>query len=113
MESKDEPIPREVLAALSQLPHITKQVRDIAVQIKKDAALLAPKNTGRLSRGIAVERVYDEVERTVSYIVGWDDKKAFYGLLVEQGTVEHVGRPHLVPAAIKNGAIAPRIGSGA
>lgn len=97
----------EVLAALSQVPEVAKQVRAVANQIRRDARALAPKSTGTLRRNLQVERVYDTGTRSVSFLVGWGPA-AWYGLMVETGTENTPPRPHLVPAAIKNGAVAPR-----
>jgi HK97 gp10 family phage protein len=105
----NKPIRPEVLAALSQLPEVSKQTRQVANAIRRDARALAPKRTGNLRRHIQVERRYDRATRTVSYGVGWD-REAFYGWMVENGTEHSRPRPHLVPAAIANGAVAPRPG---
>jgi len=99
----------EVLAALSQVPEVAKQVRQVANAIRRDARRLARKNTGKLRRNIQVERVYDPQTRTVIFLVGWGPA-AWYGWLVEAGTQENPPAPHLVPAAIKNGAVAPHHG---
>jgi len=53
--------------------------------------------------------VFDAETRAVHYIVGWAPP-AWYGLLVEEGSEDTSPQPHLVPAAIKNGAVAPRPG---
>lgn len=106
MELDNRPLPKEVLAAISRTPEIAAQVRAVANAIRRDARNLAPKRTGRLRRGIAVERVYDRRTRSVSYIVGWS-KSAFYGRFVEFGTEKMSPRPHLTPAAIANGAGPP------
>lgn len=105
----NKPIRPEVLAALSQLPEVTKQTRAVANAIRRDARRLAPKRTGNLRRHIRVERRYDKATRMVTYVVGWD-AQAWYGFLVEAGTEHSRPRPHLVPAAIANGAIAARPG---
>ena len=107
MDLDNKRIRPEVLAALSQVPEVSKQVRQVANAIRRDARQLAPRRTGTLKRNIAVERVFDEKTRSVSFIVGWAPK-AFYGWLVEAGSEDTVPHPHLVPAAIKNGAVAPR-----
>lgn len=104
MDIDNKPIRPEILAALSQLPEVTKEVRGTANAIRRDARQLAPKRTGRLRRGIQVERAYDASARRVSYIVGWGPS-AWYGWLVEAGTEDTRPQPHLVPAAIKNGAV--------
>lgn len=100
----------EVLAALSQVPEVAKQVRAVANGIRRDARRLAPKETGNLRRGMQVERVYDAKTRRVTFLVGWGGR-AWYGWMVESGTEDTPPRPHLVPAAIKHGAVAPRGGA--
>lgn len=91
----------EVLAAISQAPSVKKQVRAVAAEIRKEARRLAPKDSGSLRRGIAVENVYNPKTRMVEFHVGWSKRRAWYGGLVELGT-EHVpARPHLRPAADK------------
>lgn len=104
-----KPIRKEVLAALSQVPEVSKQVRQVANAIRKDARALAPKRTGNLRRNIQVERDYDKKTGSVRYLVGWGPA-AWYGWLQEAGTEDTTARPHLVPAAVKNGAVAPRDG---
>lgn len=102
-----KPLRPEVLAALSQVPEVAKQVRQVANAIRRDARRLAPKETGTLRRNIQVERVYDKQTRTVTFLVGWGGR-AWYGWMVESGTEDTPPRPHLVPAAVKHGAEAPR-----
>jgi HK97 gp10 family phage protein len=101
-----KPIRREVLAALSQVPEVAAQSREVANAIRRDARALAPVRSGNLRRNIQVERVYDKATGRVEYAVGWGPK-AWYGWLVEAGTEHSAPRPHLVPAAIRNGAVAP------
>ncbi|GAB7039700.1 MULTISPECIES: HK97-gp10 family putative phage morphogenesis protein [Catenuloplanes] len=103
MRTDNKPIRPEVLAAFSQVPEVAKAVRQVANAIRRDARQLAPKDTGNLRRNIQVERVYDPEEGLVFFLVGWGGR-AWYGLLVETGTENEPPRPHLVPAAIKNGA---------
>lgn len=110
MDIDNKPIRPEVLAALSQRPEVARQQREVANAIRRDARQLAPRRTGRLRREIQVERVFDPETRSVSYIVGWGPG-AWYGWLVEEGTEHSAPKPHLVPAAIMNGAVAPRLGS--
>lgn len=105
----NRPIRPEVLAALSQLPEVSKQTRAVANAIRRDARALAPKRTGNLRRHIRVERRLNRATREVSYAVGWD-RKAWYGWIVERGTERTRARPHLIPAAIMNGAVAARPG---
>lgn len=97
------PLRPEVLAAISQAPSVKKQVRAVAVEIKKSARRRANKVTGNLRRNIDVENVYDPKTRLVEYHVGWK-KKAWYGPLVELGTEDTPAQPHLRPAAaeVKN-----------
>ncbi|WP_327029706.1 HK97 gp10 family phage protein [Micromonospora sp. NBC_01740] len=109
MESDRKPLRPAVLAALSQVPEVAKQVRQVANAIRRDARRLAPKETGTLRRNIQVERVYDQESRSVKFLVGWGGK-GWYGWMVEAGTEDTPARPHLVPAAIKNGAVAPEGG---
>lgn len=104
-----KPIRPQVLAALTQVPEVTKETRALANAIRRDARRLAPRRTGTLRRNISVERVYDKATRRVHFIVGWAPK-GWYGWLVEAGTEDTTPRPHLVPAAIANGAVAPQGG---
>ncbi|WP_326564559.1 HK97-gp10 family putative phage morphogenesis protein [Micromonospora peucetia] len=103
------PLSPRMLAALSQVPEVAKQVRQVANAIRRDARRLAPKETGNLRRNIQVERVYDRQSGLVEFYVGWGGK-AWYGWMVEAGGEDHQPQPHLVPAAIKNGAVAPEGG---
>jgi HK97 gp10 family phage protein len=109
MRVDNKPIRPEVLAALSQLPEVSRRTREVANAIRRDARALAPRRTGNLRRHIRVERRYNRATREVTYAVGWD-RQAWYGWMVEAGTEHSRPRPHLVPAAIANGAIAPRPG---
>src|SRR5687767_12099856 len=74
-----------------------------AKDIQRDARRGAPKLTGNLRRHIVIEEVTDLETVVEGYAVGWDDK-GFYGWMVENGTEDTPAQPHLVPAAIKNGA---------
>lgn len=109
MDIDKKPLRPEVLAALSQVPEVARQVRDVANAIRRDARRLAKKRTGALRRNIQVERVYDPQTGFVKFYVGWDSA-AWYGWMVEAGTEDTPPAPHLVPAAIKNGAVAPEGG---
>lgn len=109
MDVDKRPIRPQVLAALTQVPEVAKQSRQLANAIRRDARRLAPRRTGNLRRNLSVERVYDKETRRVKFIVGWAPA-AWYGLMVETGTEDTTPRPHLVPAAIANGAVAPRGG---
>jgi HK97 gp10 family phage protein len=79
---------------------------DLAKAVQRDARRLAPRRQGTLRRGIKVEEVTDLKTGIEGYAVGWDDK-AFYGPFIEEGTSRSRPHPHLVPAAIRNGALAP------
>jgi HK97 gp10 family phage protein len=106
----DTPIPRDVLIALSQVPEVLKETREKAADIARDARRLAPKRTGNLRRrGIGIERMKDEKTGQTIYGVGWTPA-GFYGWMVEAGTEHSPPRPHLVPAAIKHGAVEPEAG---
>lgn len=91
------------LREIANSPDVQDVARDLAKAIQRDARRLAPKNTGNLRRHIQVEEITDLTTGIEGYAVGWDDK-GFYGQLVEEGTEDNAPRPHLVPAAIKNGA---------
>ncbi|MFI5839459.1 HK97-gp10 family putative phage morphogenesis protein [Catenuloplanes sp. NPDC051500] len=103
MRTDNKPIRPEVLAAFSQVPEVAKAVRQVANAIRRDARRLAKKRTGNLRRNIAVERIYDRENGFVFFIVGWSPR-AWYGWMVEAGTENEPPQPHLVPAAVKNGA---------
>lgn len=94
----------EALAALTQVPEVAAQTREVANAIRRDARRLAPRRTGELRRSIRVRRVYDRESRRVSYrvVVG-----AFYGRFVELGTPHAPARPFLRPAADMHGGVAP------
>ena len=78
----------------------------VAAVIARDAARLAPVRTGNLRRNITVER--ERVGGVWHYLVGWAPA-AYYGRYVEFGGERNRRpRPHLVPAAVKHGAVAPR-----
>jgi HK97 gp10 family phage protein len=82
---------------------VQDQAQATARAIRRDARRLAPRRTGNLARHIQVEEIIDQRTGIHSYAVGWDDE-AFYGPFVEEGGEGRRPRPHLVPAAIKNGA---------
>ena len=94
--------PRELLE-LANSPEVQWVAERQAKDIQRDARRLAPKNTGKLRRHIKVEEYTDLETGIEGFAVGWDDQ-GFYGWLVEEGTEDTPPRPHLVPAAIKNGA---------
>ena len=89
----------QVLAALSRVPEVKKQVRRVAAEIRTEARLLAPVDTGQLRRNIAVDNVLD-ANGSVEFRVGWTPG-AVYGPTVEFGTEDTTAKPHLRPAALK------------
>ena len=98
MRVREERIHRRALDELARQPDVVRTVREVANAIKKDAKRLAPRSTGTLARrGIEVERTRR------GFLVGWN-AAGWYGWLVESGTEDAGPRPHLVPAAIANGA---------
>jgi HK97 gp10 family phage protein len=92
-----------VLRDLANSPQVQDVCRKVAKAIQRDARRLAPKDTGRLRRGIVVEEITDLDTGIEGFAVGWNDS-AFYGWMVETGTEDEPARPHLIPAAIKHGA---------
>lgn len=88
-----------VVAALTQLPEVKRQVRAVANEIREDARAAAPVRTGRLRRSLKVENTFNPATRRVSYRVGWDKSVAYWGPMVELGTRRTRARPHLEPAA--------------
>lgn len=103
MRSEKTPQSAKELRDIANSDEIQSDLRKLARDIQRDAKRLAPVKTGRLRRGIAVEEITDLDTGLEGFAVGWNDK-AFYGQMVEQGTEHQAPRPHLVPAAIKNGA---------
>ena len=103
MRSEKEPGSAQELRAICNSPEVQGELEKLAKDIRKDARRLAPRRTGRLRRGIVIEEITDLSTGLEGFAVGWNDQ-AFYGQLVEEGTEDTPARPHLVPAAIKNGA---------
>lgn len=103
MRLDDRPSDPRELRELANSPEVQAVAHDLAKDIQRDARRLAPKETGRLRRGIEIEEITDLTTGIEGFAVGWSDR-AFYGWLVEAGTEDTLARPHLVPAAIKNGA---------
>jgi HK97 gp10 family phage protein len=102
VRSEKEPGSAKELRDIANSDEIQGELRKLAKDIQRDARLLAPVRTGRLRRGIVIEEITDLHTGLEGYAVGWNDK-AFYGWMVENGTEDTTARPHLVPAAIKNG----------
>jgi len=99
----DRPSDPRVLRDLVNSPQVQDEARKVALAIRRDARQLAPERTGNLRRHIVTEQITDLDTGLEGYAVGWDDD-AFYGPFVEAGGERRSPRPHLVPAAIKNGA---------
>lgn len=104
MKMDDRPSDPEALRELANSAQVQDVCRDLAKDIQKDARRLAPRRTGTLRRGIEVEEYTDLETGIEGFAVGWGDG-AWYGWLVETGSEGKAARPHLVPAAIKNGAV--------
>jgi HK97 gp10 family phage protein len=100
----DKPTSPEALRELANSEQVQAVCRQVAKDIQRDARRLAPVRTGNLRRGIEVEEYTDLTTGYEGFAVGWGDR-AWYGWLVEDGVEDRPGRPHLVPAAIKNGAV--------
>lgn len=103
MKVSPQPSDRRALDEIANSDEVQKELLKLAKDIQRDARRLAPRKTGRLRRGIVVEEITDLETGIEGYAVGWNDK-AFYGQMVELGTEHSSPRPHLAPAAIKNGA---------
>lgn len=103
MRSEKVPGSAQELRDIANSDETQSELRKLARDIQRDAKRLAPVKTGRLRRGIAVEELTDLNTGLEGFAVGWNDK-AYYGQFVEMGTEKTTARPHLVPAAIKNGA---------
>lgn len=109
MQVRDRRSDPAALREIANSDEVQREALDLARAIQRDARRLAPRNTGRLRRGIAVEEITDLKTGHQGYAVGWEDR-AFYGQMVEFGTEHASARPHLVPAAIRNGARGPSPG---
>lgn len=103
MRVDNRPSDPRALREIANSPEVQAEARKLAKAIQRDARRLAPVNTGNLRRHIAVEEITDLDTGIEGFAVGWDDK-GFYGTFIEFGTEDTAPRPHLVPAAIKNGA---------
>lgn len=102
MKLDKRPTDPKVLREIANSPEMQDEARKFAKDIQRDARRLAPVRTGRLRRGIVIEEVTDLRTGIEGFAIGWNDK-AFYGWLVEDGAENEPPRPHLVPAAVKNG----------
>lgn len=106
MKLDPRPSDLHALREIANSPEVQAVARGLAKAIQKDARRLAPKRSGNLRRHIAVEEITDLETGIEGFAVGWNDK-GWYGQLVEFGTEHSTARPHLVPAAIKNGVTGP------
>jgi HK97 gp10 family phage protein len=103
MKLDNRPTDPRALRELANSEQVQKVCKEVAKDIQRDARSLAPKRTGNLARHIEIEPYTDLDTGVEGFAVGWGDK-AWYGWMVENGTEHRPGRPHLVPAAVKNGA---------
>ena len=99
----NRPTSPEALRELANSQQAQDACWDVAKAIQRDARRLAPVKTGTLRRGIVIEEITDLDTGIEGFAVGWSDK-AWYGWMVESGTEKEPAKPHLAPAAIKNGA---------
>lgn len=106
MRVDNRPSDPRALRDIANSPGPQDEARQLAGLIRRDARRLAPKLTGNLARHIVVEEITDLDTGIEGFAVGWDDK-GWYGQMVEDGTEDTAPQPHLVPAAIKNGARGP------
>jgi len=103
MKTDNRPTSQAALRELANSEQAQDAARATALDIRNDARRLAAKRTGNLRRHIVVEEYTDLETGIEGFAVGWDDR-AWYGWIVENGTEDTAPKPHLVPAAIKNGA---------
>lgn len=106
MRLDPRPSDPRALRDIANSPGPQAEALRLAKAIQRDARRLAPRRTGKLRRNIKVEEITDLDTGIEGFAVGWDDP-AFYGWMVETGTEDTAPKPHLGPAAIKNGARGP------
>lgn len=106
MRTDSKPTDPRALRDIANSPEVQDETRELAKDIQRDARRLAPKKTGNLRRNIKVESFTDARTGIDSFAVGWTDD-AFYGPFLEEGGEGRAPRPHLAPAAIRNGARGP------
>lgn len=104
MQLDKRPTDPQVLRELANSAGPQDEAYKLARDVQRDGRSLAPVRTGRLRRGIVIEEITDLDTGIEGFAVGWSDS-AFYGWLVEDGTEHEIARPHLVPAAIRNGVV--------
>lgn len=104
MRVDNRPSDPRALRDIANSPEVQDVARRLAQDIRRDARRLAPRRTGNLARNIVVEEITDLATGIEGFVVGWNDK-AFYGPFIEEGGEDAAPQPHLVPAAIKNGAL--------
>lgn len=103
MKVDSRPSNPRALRDIANSPDVQRVAREQAKAIQRDARRLAPRRSGNLARNIVVEEYTDLETGVEGYAVGWNGN-AFYGPWVEEGSEGRRPQPHLVPAAIKNGA---------
>lgn len=106
MKVSHEPTDPRSLLEIANADDTQRECLALAKDIQRDARSFAPVETGNLKRHIEVEEITDLDTGIEGYAVGWGDK-AWYGWMVEDGTEHEPPRPHLGPAAIRNGATGP------
>lgn len=106
MKLDDKPTDPQALREIANSDEMQEVCLQWAKDIQRDARRLVPKRSRNLSRHIEIEEYTDLRTGIDGYAVGWGDK-GWYGMMVELGTEDTDPQPHLVPAAIKNGATAP------
>ena len=104
MRTDNRPSNPRVLREIANSDEVQDVARKLAKAIQRDARRLAPVRSGNLRRHIVVEETTDLTTGVEGFAVGWDDK-GWYGWIVEDGHGTVAPRPHLVPAAIRNGAV--------
>jgi HK97 gp10 family phage protein len=86
----------EIIARLQ--PEVDRAVQEAARSVVADAKARVPVDTGRLRDAIHIEVDVDGV-----YVIA-GDRKAWYGHIVEHGSVKQPPHPFLVPALEDNRA---------
>ncbi len=104
MRTDNRPSDPRALRELANSPEVQAFTKELAKAVQRDARRLAPRRTGNLARNIQIEEITDLTTGVEGFAVGWGDK-GWYGWIVENGHGNVAPRPHLVPAAIKNGVM--------
>ena len=104
MRVDNKPSDPRALRDIANSAEVQDVARKLAKDIQRDARRLAPVRSGNLRRHIVVEETTDLETGIEGFVVGWDDS-AFYGPFLEFGGEGRAPQPHLVPAALKHGAL--------